>query len=103
MIPENTFIPREVVAERFAISQSTLARFEKRGLVATVTRGDVVGYQASQLRRIWSVVSLHRDLGINLAGVEAVLKLRDELAEIYRRLDQIAIQLNEAADHVDRQ
>ena len=35
----------------------------------------------AEIRRIWTIVSYQRDLGINLAGVEAILKLRDHMDE----------------------
>jgi len=34
-----------------------------------------------EMRRLWSIVTLHRDLGINLPGVEAVLKLREQMEQ----------------------
>jgi DNA-binding transcriptional MerR regulator len=39
-----------------------------------------------QMRRLWSIVTLHRDLGINLPGVAAVLRLREQFEQVRRDL-----------------
>ena len=51
-------------------------------------RGRVEGYEPAEIRRIWTILSFQRDLGINLAGVEAILKLRDHMAQVHHRLDE---------------
>jgi DNA-binding transcriptional MerR regulator len=40
----------------------------------------------AHMRRLWSVVTLHRDLGINLPGVSAVLRLREQYEQVRRDL-----------------
>jgi MerR family transcriptional regulator/heat shock protein HspR len=91
-------IPRDEVARRLGVTDRVLIRYEARGLVRSAREGDVEGYEPAQVRRLASVVSYQRDLGINLAGVEAVLKLRDHLADVHRRLDTLAAQLLQALD-----
>jgi MerR family transcriptional regulator, heat shock protein HspR len=91
-------IPRDQVAEHLAVPLRTLVRYEARGLIRAVREGDVEGYPPSEVRRIWTVVSCQRDLGINLAGVEAILKLRDHMAGLHRRLDALAAELREALE-----
>jgi MerR family transcriptional regulator/heat shock protein HspR len=88
-----TIIPREQVAENLAIAPRLLIRYEARGLVQAVSDGVVEGYAPAEVRRIWTILSFQRDLGINLAGVEAILKLRDHLAEVHGRLDALAQEL----------
>jgi MerR family transcriptional regulator, heat shock protein HspR len=39
-----------------------------------------------EMRRLWSIVTLTRDLGINLAGVGAILQLREQYERIHRDL-----------------
>ena len=91
--------PREQVARELSIAPRVLARYEARGLIRAVREGPVEGYGPSEIRRIWAIVSYQRDLGINLAGVEAVLKLRDHLADVHRRLDALAARLRETLEH----
>jgi MerR family transcriptional regulator/heat shock protein HspR len=94
----HSIIPREQAAEHLAVSSAVLLRYETRGLVHATRRGDVEGYEPAEIRRLWSIVSFQRDLGINLAGVEVILKLRDHVAEIHRRLDALAAELRAARD-----
>ncbi len=88
-------ISREQVSERFEITSKVLLRYEARGLIHSVKQGEVEGYETSEVRRIWTVVSLHRDLGINLAGIEAIVKLRTQMNEIHAQLGEIAGRLKE--------
>lgn len=91
-------IPREQAAENLAVPARILVRYEARGLVRAVNESGVEGYEPAELRRLWTIVSCQRDLGINLAGVEAVLKLRDELTAVHRRLRGLARELEAALD-----
>jgi MerR family transcriptional regulator/heat shock protein HspR len=93
-----SILPREYVAERLAVAPSVLVRYEARGLVHTVRKGAVEGYEPSEVRRLWTIVSLQRDLGVNLAGVEAVLKLRAHLDDVQKNLFRLADQLREALE-----
>lgn len=91
-------IPRDQVAEHLRISTRVLVRYESHGLIRAVREGSVEGYRPAEVRRIWTILSFQRDLGINLAGVEAILKLRDHLSQVHRQLDGLARELREALD-----
>src|SRR5262245_25467233 len=93
-----TIIPREHVAEKLAITPQVLIRYEARGLVQAVREGPVEGYGPAEIRRIWTILSFQRDLGINLAGVEALLKLQDHLAAVHHRLDLLARDIRALVD-----
>jgi MerR family transcriptional regulator, heat shock protein HspR len=86
-------IPRDQVAENLRVSPKILVRYEARGLVHATRDGRVEGYAPAEVRRIWSIVSYQRDLGINLAGVEAILKLREHLADVHHHVDTLAHEL----------
>lgn len=91
-------ISREQVSEHFAIGPNVLLRYEKRGLIHSVKRGEIEGYEVSEIRRIWTVVSLQRDLGINLAGVEAIVRLRTQINQLHTQLGNLASRLQEIFD-----
>jgi MerR family transcriptional regulator/heat shock protein HspR len=91
-------ISRDVVAQQLAISPKVLIRYEEMGLIRCVSRGDVQGYEPSQVRRIWSIASYQRDLGINLAGVEMILQLRDRMSSLHHHLKDLAERLHELVD-----
>jgi MerR family transcriptional regulator/heat shock protein HspR len=92
-------VPRDQVAERLSVPTRILIRYESRGLVRVTREGDVEGYRPAEIRRIWSIVTLQRDLGINLAGVEAVLKLRAHVDAIHAQMEQLAVRLREAIEN----
>ncbi|MFO0957594.1 MAG: chaperone modulator CbpM [Isosphaeraceae bacterium] len=92
------FLSREQVAQRLAVPSRILVRYEAWGLVESRTEGNTVGYGPSELRRLGTIVSLQRDLGINLAGVEAVLRLRDRLIALHAQLDRLADDWNDAIE-----
>ncbi len=94
-------IPREQVAANFAVPATVLIRYEARGLVHSVRTGPVEGYAPREVRRLWTIVSLQRDLGVNLAGVEAILKLHAHLDDLHRRLGTLAADMGAALEAAD--
>jgi MerR family transcriptional regulator/heat shock protein HspR len=87
--------PRELVAEHFAVAPRVLIRYETRGLIQSVRDpSGEVGYGPSEIRRLWSILSLQRDLGVNLAGVEAIMRLRAHLDQLHRCLSDLALELD---------
>jgi MerR family transcriptional regulator/heat shock protein HspR len=95
---EPSILPRDLVARHLAISTTTLLKYESRGLVQAVRRGDVEGYGPAEIRRLWTILSFQRDLGINLAGVEVILRLRDQMKSARDRLDRLARSLRESLE-----
>ena len=71
----------------FAVPPASSSATRRAGWSSRSAQGGVEGYGPAEIRRLWTIVSFQRDLGINLAGVEAILKLRDHLADVHRRLD----------------
>jgi MerR family transcriptional regulator/heat shock protein HspR len=91
-------IPRDLVAEHLSISPGLLLRYESMGLVRAIQEGAVAGYDSAQVRRLWTIVSYQRDLGINLAGVEVILHLSDRLSEVHRQVKDLAEELRDVLD-----
>ncbi|AMV38638.1 chaperone modulator CbpM [Planctomyces sp. SH-PL62] len=91
-------IPRESVARHLSISVQMLVRYEELGLVHSAREGDVLGYEPSQVRRIWSIMTYQRDLGVNLAGVEVILRLRDRMSHLHDHLADLADELRTLVD-----
>jgi MerR family transcriptional regulator, heat shock protein HspR len=94
-------IPRDDVARELSVSSRVLLRYETLGLVRVAHEGERVGYEPAQIRRLWTIVSYQRDLGINLAGVEVILRLREQLAEVHRRVGGLAEDLRAALEPDD--
>lgn len=93
-----TLIPREEVARQFGVSTALLSQYEARGLLRVVSQGNLQGYDPSELRRVWTVLSLQRDAGINLAGVECVLRLRDQFDALHAQMNAVANRLRALID-----
>ena len=88
-------IPRDLVAQQLSVSPRMLVRYERLGLVHVTQEGQVEGYEPAQIRRLWTIMSFQRDLGINLAGVEVILRLSDRMSEVHHRLGSLASELRE--------
>ncbi len=94
-------ITRESVAEHLSVSTQVLLRYERLGLARSIRDGDVEGYEPAEVRRIWSIVTYQRDLGINLAGVEVILQLRERMSSLHGQLRQLADELRDLVDESD--
>ena len=88
--PQPPFWPRERVAERLTVSTQTLLRWESRGFVTPIRLGAEEGYGPVEIRRVWTILTFHRDLGINLAGIEVILRMLDQRKETYARLEELS-------------
>ncbi len=85
-----SIISRDLVARELSVNPGILLRYESLGLIRVIHEGEQEGYEPSQIRRLWTIVSFQRDLGINLAGVEVILSLFDQLADVHNRLGGLA-------------
>ena len=86
-----------VAAEIVGMHPQTLRIYESRGLVRpNRTAGNTRLYSELDLERLRLVQRLTGELGLNLAGVEQVLRLEDELQRMRRRLEQLEREMREA-------
>lgn len=68
------------VSERFGIHPQTLRLYERGGLLMpSRTEGNTRLYTDDDLERLRVILNLTRELGVNLAGVEIVLNMRDKM------------------------
>jgi MerR family transcriptional regulator/heat shock protein HspR len=68
------------VAQKYNIHPQTLRLYEREGLLApSRTDGNTRLYSEEDLERLETILSLTRDLGVNLAGVEIVLNMRAKI------------------------
>ena len=79
-----------VAAELVGMHPQTLRMYEARGLVQPArTPGGTRLYSDRNLERLRRIQQLTTELGLNLAGVEHVLRLEDELRRLRAQLDQL--------------
>jgi len=71
------------VAERYNVHPQTLRLWEREGLLQPArSKGNTRMYDDEACDRLETVLSLTRDLGVNLAGVEIILNLKQQLAKL---------------------
>ena len=92
-----------VAAELVGMHPQTLRIYETKGLVRPKrTPGGTRLYSEADVERLRIVQRLTTELGLNLAGVERVLHLEDELQRMRRQLDRMEREMREAIDEVHR-
>ncbi|MNS76150.1 putative heat shock protein HspR [compost metagenome] len=71
-----------VAAELVNMHPQTLRLYERRGLVAPKRQGKNRLYSQSDIERLMYIQRLTQELGINLAGVEKIIRLQNELEDL---------------------
>lgn len=75
------------VAELYRVHPQTLRLYERLGLLKpSRTQGNTRVYTDQDLERLETILTLSRDLGVNLAGIEVVLNMRDKMMEMERQV-----------------
>jgi MerR family transcriptional regulator/heat shock protein HspR len=93
-----------VAADIVGMHPQTLRIYETKGLIRPKrTAGNTRLYSEADLERLRLIQQLTNELGLNLAGVEQVLRLEDELQQMRRRLDRMERQMREEISEVHRQ
>lgn len=77
------------VAEEFDIHPQTLRLYEREGLLKpSRSEGNTRLYTDTDLERLELILSLTRDLGVNLAGVEIILNMREKMDAMQREFER---------------
>jgi MerR family transcriptional regulator/heat shock protein HspR len=83
-----------VVADMFDIHPQTLRAYEREGLLRpSRTDGNTRLYSDEDLERIDLILRLTKELGVNLAGVEVILNMRERMQDLQERMDEMLQQL----------
>ena len=104
MIDDHPLYMISVAADLVGMHPQTLRIYESKGLVRPKrTAGNTRLYSERDLERLRLIQRLTTELGLNLAGVEHVLRLQDELVKMRRRLDRVEREMRAAINEVHRQ
>jgi MerR family transcriptional regulator/heat shock protein HspR len=89
------------VAEQYEIHPQTLRLYEREGLLKpSRSDGNTRLYTAEDLERLEVILHLTRDLGVNLAGVEIILNMREKMGDMQAQIQDFIATLNrELAAH----
>jgi MerR family transcriptional regulator/heat shock protein HspR len=92
-----------VAAELVGMHPQTLRIYEQKGLVQPKrTAGNTRLYSDADVERLRLIQRLTTELGLNLAGVERVLHMEDELLRMQRRLERMEQEMRAALEEVHR-
>ena len=89
------------IAEQYEIHPQTLRLYEREGLLKpSRSEGNTRLYTSEDVARLEVILHLTRDLGVNLAGVEIILNMREKMGEMQAQIQEFVATLNrELAAH----
>jgi MerR family transcriptional regulator, heat shock protein HspR len=83
------------VAEQYGIHPQTLRLYEREGLLKpSRSDGNTRLYTVDDLERLEVILKLTRELGVNLAGVEIILNMRERMEEMQRQMTEFVSAMN---------
>ncbi len=84
------------VAEQYEIHPQTLRLYEREGLLKpSRSDGNTRLYTEADLERLEVILHLTRDLGVNLAGVEIILNMREKMMQMQQQIESFVETLNQ--------
>ena len=77
------------VADHYGLHQQTLRLYEREGLLKpSRTEGNIRYYSDQDIERLEVILGLTRDLGVNLAGVEIILNMREKMEQMQNEFNR---------------
>jgi MerR family transcriptional regulator/heat shock protein HspR len=102
--PRENYVFIGVIAKRFGVHPQTLRLYEREGLIRPArSSGNTRLYDADTVERLEIILTLTRELGVNLAGVEVILDLKSRLARMEGEVGRLMEAIRAVAkDHAAR-
>ena len=86
-----------VAAKMVGMHQQTLRYYERAGVIEpSRSRGNIRLYSQADIQRLRQIQQLINDFGVNLAGAEVILKLRDRIQRLEEEVESLRQQLARA-------
>ena len=83
------------IAEQYEIHPQTLRLYEREGLLKpSRSEGNTRLYTDADIERLEVILHLTRDLGVNLAGVEIILNMREKMDQMQSQIQEFVASLN---------
>jgi len=93
-----------VAAQILGVHPQTLRLYEREGLVEPKrTGGKIRLYSERDIDRVRCIMRLTQDLGINLAGAEAILNMRERMLQMYEEMDRLRTEMESEMDRLRRE
>ena len=87
-----------VVAKMFNIHPQTLRQYEREGFIEpSRTDGHIRLYSQRDIDKIRMILRLTRDLGVNLAGIDVIIRLKNRIDEMEKDIEELREKLNISA------
>ena len=84
------------IAEMYEIHPQTLRLYEREGLLLpSRSDGNTRLYTEEDIERLEVILQLTRELGVNLAGVEIILNMREKMAAMQKQMEQFVSAMNQ--------
>ena len=84
-----------VVAEQYGVHPQTLRMYEREGLIKPSRSEKGTRYYTEEdIEQLELILNLTRDLGVNLAGVEIILNMREKMGEMQNQIQEFIATLN---------
>lgn len=85
-----------VAADLVGLHEQSLRLYERRGLIRPQrSKGNIRLFSDEDIEQVRFIKRLMDDLGVNLAGVEVILRMRSQLIEAQARVEQLTIELEQ--------
>jgi MerR family transcriptional regulator/heat shock protein HspR len=89
-LPSNAAFVISVAARLVGVHEQTLRYYERAGLVEPArSKGRIRLYSLHDLERVRQIRRLTDDMGVNLAGVEVIMRLTDRIRELEAHIDEL--------------
>jgi len=90
-----------VAARMVGMHEQTLRYYERMGIIRPArSKGRVRLYSAADIQRLRQVQRLIDELGVNLAGAEAILRLREHIQSLERQIEELRRELQSYRDRL---
>lgn len=87
------------VAKMFSVHQQTIRLYEKEGLICPKrSEGNTRLFSEEDLNRLEEIIYLTHTAGINLAGVEMILKLQKKIQKLQSQINELFVHTNQELD-----
>jgi MerR family transcriptional regulator/heat shock protein HspR len=88
-----------VAARMVGMHAQSLRNYERIGLIRpSRSRGRVRYYSQSDIERLRSIQRMIQDMGVNLAGVEVIMNMREQMQQMHREMDRLRAELQSYRD-----
>lgn len=89
------------VAERYGLHPQTLRLYEREGLLTpSRSEGNTRLYTEEDLERLELILNMTRELGVNLAGIEVILNMREKMEQLQEEMEEFVEFVNQELERM---